>query len=174
MIGGNYDKIGLKSTTIASTFGKVFKLDENERQSGSIKQEDIAASLLFMVSNNIGQISYLNAQKYGIKRIYFGGFFIRGHPRTMETLSYAINFWSKGEMKAYFLRHEGYLGALGAFLDENEEFVDGSYFENFTFSQFISPTAISGFGPLDKVPQPVKVFPFLVSPDEYIPVCTKI
>lgn len=34
----------------------------------------------------------------------------------MNTLSYAIRFWSKGEKQAYFLRHEGYLGAVGAFL----------------------------------------------------------
>lgn len=34
----------------------------------------------------------------------------------MNTLSYAIKFWSKGEKQAYFLRHEGYLGAVGAFL----------------------------------------------------------
>jgi type II pantothenate kinase len=34
----------------------------------------------------------------------------------MQTLSYAINFWSKGQMRALFLRHEGFLGALGAFL----------------------------------------------------------
>jgi type II pantothenate kinase len=34
----------------------------------------------------------------------------------MNTLSYAIKFWSKGEKHAYFLRHEGYLGAVGAFL----------------------------------------------------------
>ena len=27
-----------------------------------------------------------------------------------------VNFWSKGEVKANFLRHEGYLGAIGAFL----------------------------------------------------------
>jgi type II pantothenate kinase len=34
----------------------------------------------------------------------------------MNTLSYAIRFWSNGEKQAYFLRHEGYLGAVGAFL----------------------------------------------------------
>src|SRR5690554_2353119 len=39
-----------------------------------------------------------------------------GHPITMNTLSYAINFWSKGSMKALFLRHEGYIGAVGAFM----------------------------------------------------------
>jgi type II pantothenate kinase len=34
----------------------------------------------------------------------------------MHTLSYAIKFWSQGTKQAYFLRHEGYLGAIGAFL----------------------------------------------------------
>lgn len=32
----------------------------------------------------------------------------------MNTLSYAINFWSQGNIRALFLRHEGYLGAAGA------------------------------------------------------------
>jgi pantothenate kinase len=31
-----------------------------------------------LLSNNIGQIAYLNAQQHGLKRIYFGGGFIRG------------------------------------------------------------------------------------------------
>lgn len=39
---------------------------------------------------------------------------ITGHPITMNSLSYAIKFWSKGDMKALFLRHEGHLGATGA------------------------------------------------------------
>ncbi|KAL7749713.1 hypothetical protein RI367_004941 [Sorochytrium milnesiophthora] len=77
---------------------------------------DIGASLLYMLSNNIGQIAYLNAQAHGLQRIYFGGYFIRGHPITMNTLSYAINYWSRGTAEALFLRHEGYLGAIGAFL----------------------------------------------------------
>lgn len=34
----------------------------------------------------------------------------------MNTLSYAIKFWSSGGKQAYFLRHEGFLGAVGAFL----------------------------------------------------------
>eukprot|EP00212_Chloropicon_laureae_P002228 CAMPEP_0197489484 /NCGR_PEP_ID=MMETSP1311-20131121/4267_1 /TAXON_ID=464262 /ORGANISM="Genus nov. species nov., Strain RCC856" /LENGTH=895 /DNA_ID=CAMNT_0043033803 /DNA_START=51 /DNA_END=2736 /DNA_ORIENTATION=+ len=78
--------------------------------------KDIGLALCRMISYNIAQIAYLNAKRYNLKRIFFGGFFIRGHPFTMQTLSYAINFWSKGEMRALFLRHEGFLGALGAFL----------------------------------------------------------
>jgi type II pantothenate kinase len=52
---------------------------------------------------------YMNAEKYGLNRIYFGGCFIRGHPATIATLSYAIRFWSKGTKRALFLRHEGFL-----------------------------------------------------------------
>lgn len=77
---------------------------------------DIALALCRMVSYNIGHLAFLNAKRYGITRVFFGGFFIRGHPYTMNVISYAIRFWSKGEMRATFLRHEGFLGAMGAFL----------------------------------------------------------
>ena len=32
-----------------------------------------------------------------------------GHAATIGTLSYAIRFWSRGEKRALFLRHEGFL-----------------------------------------------------------------
>ncbi|KAI0401570.1 fumble-domain-containing protein [Xylaria palmicola] len=140
--GTDYNKIGLKSTAIASSFGKVFRMKreaENEAEdNGNIAHDDhppsapqsktggqgsprfsaadISRSLLYAISNNIGQIAYLHSHIHGLSHIYFGGSFIRGHPQTMNTLSYAIRFWSKGEKQAYFLRHEGYLGAVGAFL----------------------------------------------------------
>lgn len=142
--GTDYGRIGLKSTTIASSFGKVFKkshdhdvaqaaaasttttttqdnaVDTTTKESVDrrklFKQEDISRSLLYAISNNIGQIAYLQAQNHNLEHIYFGGSFIRGHSQTMNTLSYAIRFWSKGTKNAYFLRHEGYLGSVGAFL----------------------------------------------------------
>lgn len=36
----------------------------------------------------------------------------------MNTISYAVNYWSRGKMEALFLKHEGYLGAIGAFLHQ--------------------------------------------------------
>ncbi|KAF8559933.1 fumble [Imleria badia] len=116
--GTDYTKLGLKSTTIASSFGKVFKHtgEGKEGERGTFKAEDISRSLLYAVSNNIGQIAYMNAEKYGLDRIYFGGCFIRGHATTITTLSYAIRFWSKGKKRALFLRHEGFLGAIGAWI----------------------------------------------------------
>ena len=129
--GADYLKVGLKSSTIASTFGKVArKCRERGPETGPLKgfnPQDISRSLLFAISNNIGQITYLQAQLHDLEHIYFGGSFIRGpilfecglmlgHTITMNTLSYAIKFWSNGSKQAYFLRHEGYLGSIGAFL----------------------------------------------------------
>jgi len=151
--GTDYGKIGLKNSTIASSFGKVFKMKrEAEREAedsgglvngdadsqsasqpsslasldgappssrssmSSFSGADVSRSLLYAISNNIGQIAYLQSEKHSLSTIYFGGSFIRGHRQTMNTLSYAIKFWSNGEKRAYFLRHEGYLGAVGAFL----------------------------------------------------------
>jgi type II pantothenate kinase len=39
----------------------------------------------------------------------------------MHTVSFSINYWSRGQVQALFLRHEGYLGAIGAFLKGAEE-----------------------------------------------------
>lgn len=129
--GEGYDKIGLKSNHIASSMGKVFKevvgggdndgekLSRVERLS-RFQQEDISRSLLYAVSYNIGQIAYLQAQRHELKKIYFAGSYIRNHIQTIRTLSSAIEFWSKGDKRAYFIKHEGYLGAMGAFLLRKE------------------------------------------------------
>ncbi|EGF79438.1 hypothetical protein BATDEDRAFT_89522 [Batrachochytrium dendrobatidis JAM81] len=167
--GGDYSKIGLKGTTIASSFGKVFKTPAEERK-GKFKEEDIAISLLYLVSNNVGQIAYLNAQSHGIQRIYFSGFFIRGHPITMNTLSYAISFWSKGKIKALFLRHEGYLGAVGAFLRHTPSKTKlSSFTENFSQIQKISGSSLSAFGALEEYPSDLCQFPLLADPIAYVP-----
>ncbi|XP_050376335.1 pantothenate kinase 2 [Argentina anserina] len=119
--GMDYSKIGLSASTIASSFGKTIS-DNKELE--DYRPEDISLSLLRMISYNIGQISYLNALQFGLKRIFFGGFFIRGHAYTMDTISFAVQFWSKGEAQAMFLRHEGFLGALGAFMSYEKHGLD--------------------------------------------------
>ena len=52
--GQDYSKLGLKSTMIASSFGKVFKKGGDKRH---FSPEDISKSLLYAISNNIGQIA---------------------------------------------------------------------------------------------------------------------
>ena len=109
----DYSAIGLTANTIASSFGRAAAADADL---SSYAPADVAMAVCRMISYNIGHLAYLNAKRYGLSRVFFGGFFIRGHPYTMATISYAIRFWSGGEMEAHFLRHEGFLGAVGAFL----------------------------------------------------------
>ncbi|KAJ3002797.1 UNVERIFIED_CONTAM: Pantothenate kinase 4, partial [Siphonaria sp. JEL0065] len=158
IFGGDYPKIGLKATTIASSFGKVFKASKEDRK--KFKEQDISRSLLYLVSNNIGQIAYLNAQAHGIQRIYFSGFFIRGHPVTMNTLNYAINFWSKGKIKALFLRHEGYLGASDLLINV----VCRS-----RVAQKIGSLNLGAVGALDVLPRSNIAFPLLKDKAGYNP-----
>ncbi|KAM2110072.1 hypothetical protein ACFX1R_012870 [Malus domestica] len=108
--GMDYTKIGLISTAIASSFSKVISDDKELKD---YKPEDISRSLLRMISNNIGQISYLNALRFGLKRIIFAGFFIRGHAYTMDTIAVGVHFWSKGEAKAMFLKRRRISWSIG-------------------------------------------------------------
>eukprot|EP00095_Tigriopus_kingsejongensis_P003201 maker-scaffold50_size457468-snap-gene-0.18 protein:Tk03201 transcript:maker-scaffold50_size457468-snap-gene-0.18-mRNA-1 annotation:"hypothetical protein DAPPUDRAFT_327249" len=109
----DYQSLGLPADLIASSLGKAIQSD-GERHTFS--DADIARSLLYMISNDIGQIASLYAMLHDIKTMYFGGFFLRHHPVSMHTVRYSVNYWSKGRVQANFLRHEGYLGAIGAFL----------------------------------------------------------
>lgn len=93
-------------------------------------------SLLFTIANDIGQIACLYAMQHQLRRIYFGGYFLRNHPLSMHAVSYSIKYWSRGAVEAMFLRHEGYLGAIGAFLKGTEELDTDKYSwqENFAGS----------------------------------------
>jgi type II pantothenate kinase len=92
----------------------------NTRLEGDFRAEDIALSLLRLVSNNVGQLACLHAQKHGLSRIFFGGSFIRSHPYTVATISNAVKFFSKGKVEALFLKREGFVGAIGALLDTDD------------------------------------------------------
>lgn len=120
--GGDYPGMDLPGDLLACSFGKAINFCKNKNSNpGNFCESDIARSLLFMISNDLGQIACLYAMMHGLTRVYFGGYFLRGHPMSMHAISYAINYWSKGKVQALFLRHEGYLGAIGAFLKGAEE-----------------------------------------------------
>ena len=121
------EKLGLAADIVASSFGK---LVSKEDPATGLTQEDLARALLSLVTNNIGQVAYLNAKLHNTPRIYFVGSFLRHNMISQRRLSYAIDYWSKGEMEALFLEHEGYFGALGAFLTtQNIEKKDCGFFQ---------------------------------------------
>ena len=47
----------------------------------------------------------------------FVGNYLCGNAMSMQMLAYAMEYWSQGQVKALFLRHEGYFGALGCLLN---------------------------------------------------------
>ena len=91
--------------------------DGGPRAPASYAPCDVSRALLLMISNNIGQLAYLNAVRHRCAHVYFAGNFLRRDNTTaMKTLDFAVRYWSKGTMEGLFLKHEGYCGALGAFL----------------------------------------------------------
>src|SRR6266498_1650441 len=87
----------------------------------------------------------------------------------MNTLSYAINYWSQGTMKALFLRHEGYLGAVGAFLQHRTKQRSYSFSEIFTVPQMITETSVNAYGILESTSTKLVAFPKLENLDNYHP-----
>jgi len=116
--GSESNTLGLSADVIASSLGKIgiAKLENLKEERNRPKNEDIVRSLLFMISNNIAQIGYLNAKLNNIKRIFFSGGFLQENTYVYSRFSYAVDFWSQGKMKAHFLQHNSYLGSLGALL----------------------------------------------------------
>ncbi|XP_071951157.1 4'-phosphopantetheine phosphatase-like [Antedon mediterranea] len=149
--GGAYSAMGLPEDLLACHFGRTVKHsmdDQSNSENEEYAPEDIAKSLLLMISNGIGQMTCLYANLENMKRVYFGGYFIRGHPVIMAAITFALNYFSKGEVQALYLRHEGYLGAIGAFLKGAEEDDTDKYQwgENFAGSSgFSSPTPYVDF-----------------------------
>ncbi|CAK4207472.1 unnamed protein product [Aphanomyces euteiches] len=116
--GGNYTQFNLSASTLASSFGKMGT--KYEPKSG-VRDEDVARSLLIMITTNIGQVAYLSALRSNTQRIYFCGNFLRQNEIASRQLAYAIDYWSKSKMEAQFFHHEGFFGALGALLTNNKE-----------------------------------------------------
>jgi type II pantothenate kinase len=83
------------------------------------RPEDVCKAALLMVTNQIGQVSLLTAQRLGVRKVLFAGNFLRhneGSSEAQRRLSWALRYWSGGRTEALFLRREGYYGALGALL----------------------------------------------------------
>jgi pantothenate kinase len=49
-------------------------------------------------------------------QVVFVGNFLRVNPISMKLLAFAMDYWSKNTLKALFLEHEGYFGAIGTLL----------------------------------------------------------
>lgn len=110
--GGDYNRFGLPGSTVASSFGFMHRKEKREEAS----KADLARATLVTITNNIGSLAMMTAMNLKLTRVVFVGNFLRVNPIAMKLLAYAMEYWSGGKLKALFLEHEGYFGAVGAFL----------------------------------------------------------
>ncbi|KAK3095406.1 hypothetical protein FSP39_014300 [Pinctada imbricata] len=122
--GGDYTRFHLSGDTVASSFGHMNNKEKRENTS----KEDLARATLTTLTNNIGSIARMCAVTEKIEHIVFVGNFLRVNTISMKLLASAMEFWSNGGMKALFLEHEGYFGAMGCLM----EYVGSS--RSFSFS----------------------------------------
>ncbi|XP_076037510.1 pantothenate kinase 3 fbl isoform X3 [Oratosquilla oratoria] len=111
--GGDYARFGLSGDIVASSFGHMNSAKKRDK----VSREDLACATLVTITNNIGSIVRMVAANEKIEKVVFVGNFLRVNPIAMKLLSYAMEFWSTGQLKAIFLEHEGYFGAVGCLLE---------------------------------------------------------
>jgi bifunctional damage-control phosphatase, subfamily II, fusion protein len=183
--GGKYNYVDLNEDLIACSLGKTTrsKLDNDnktltrEQHLAKFKPEDLIKSILVMICFDLTQIACLHAKLNNIKKIYFGGYFIRNCELTMRFLKHGVLYWSQGECECLFLRHEGYLGAVGAFLKTTKESDNSQYSwsENYARSNPRLPhnTAAKNknfdFFELNREEKQLIHCPFLLDSNIYIP-----
>lgn len=114
--GGDYTKFNLKGDLVASSFG----IMNNPERRSLAKPEDFARGVLELITLNIASIARLCASIEEVDRVVFIGNFLRVNELSLKLLSYALDYWSKGEMKALFLEHEGYFGAVGCLVESTQ------------------------------------------------------
>ncbi|XP_074141585.1 pantothenate kinase 2, mitochondrial isoform X1 [Sminthopsis crassicaudata] len=111
--GGDYERFSLPGWAVASSFGNMMSKEKRE----AVSKEDLARATLITITNNIGSIARMCALNENINQVVFVGNFLRINTISMRLLAYALDYWSKGQLKALFSEHEGYFGAVGALLE---------------------------------------------------------
>ncbi|CAH1785084.1 unnamed protein product [Owenia fusiformis] len=111
--GGDYNKFDLPGKVVASSFGHMISKEKRE----SVSKADIAKATLVTITNNIASIARMCAVNQGIERVVFVGNFLRVNTISMKHIAHAMDYWSTGNLKALFLEHEGYFGAMGCLLE---------------------------------------------------------
>ncbi|MEE6462850.1 hypothetical protein FKM82_001737 [Ascaphus truei] len=100
--GGDYERFGLPGYAVASSFGNMMSKEKRD----SVSKEDLARATLITITNNIGSIVRMCALNEKINRVVFVGNFLRINTISMKLLAFALEYWSKGQLKAFFLEHE--------------------------------------------------------------------
>ncbi|KAK6641070.1 hypothetical protein RUM44_012769 [Polyplax serrata] len=168
LIENDYAVTSVSGDLIAASFGKI-NFTNGESGQKKFSEADIARSLLFTVLNSIGQVASLYATMHNVNKVYFGGYFLRNNPLNMEVLSRSVNYWGDNKIRALFLRHEGYLGTVGAFLKGAEHWQKESSI--YGGSKYFSSDGVgsSNQSSVNCNDDQFSVCPLLLDPETYCP-----
>ena len=111
--GGDYSRFGLPGDLIASSFGSMIYPERRAQATPA----DLCRSCLVTVTYNVASLAMMCAKQENIERVVFVGNFLRVNDISNRLLATAMEFWTKGQMKAIFLEHLGYFGAMGCLLE---------------------------------------------------------
>ena len=110
--GGDYEKFGLSGDLVASSFGNMIHPEKRKQA----QPEDLAKAALVTVTNTVASIANMCAAAAKVERVVFVGNYLRNNEMSMQMLAYSMEYWSGGTIRALFMEHEGYFGALGTLL----------------------------------------------------------
>lgn len=82
----------------------------------TFKEEDIAASLISLIVEEMVATAYLTAECEKVNTLFFSGSFLSGKPEIMAMVKAKLQmctFHRKHNIRAVFLQNESYLGAIG-------------------------------------------------------------
>eukprot|EP01006_Ploeotia_vitrea_P056719 TRINITY_DN68121_c5_g2_i1.p2 TRINITY_DN68121_c5_g2~~TRINITY_DN68121_c5_g2_i1.p2 ORF type:complete len:400 (-),score=53.88 TRINITY_DN68121_c5_g2_i1:2509-3708(-) len=106
--GGSYTNLGLSSSVVASSLGKLAVMDSPKQ----CNRADVCLSILRMITQQIALLGINIARQHECAdRIVFVGGFLRYNRIARRRIVQATNFIGG---RALFLRHADFLGALGA------------------------------------------------------------
>ncbi|XP_067008363.2 pantothenate kinase 3 isoform X3 [Anabrus simplex] len=108
----DHARFSLAGDLVASSFGQM----NSKEKRAMVSREDLARATLVTITNNIGSIARMCAVNEKIDKVVFVGNFLRVNPISMKLLAHAMEYWSHSTLKALFLEHEGYFGAVGCLL----------------------------------------------------------
>ncbi|EZG78818.1 pantothenate kinase [Gregarina niphandrodes] len=136
LVGDSAGSTRLPPDLLSASFGRL------HNNTVPVSKEDFAFSAIRMVSYNLGYLGYLLAKLHGCQTVIYGGKYVSDHDITMATITEGMLFsqlyeaddemtsstsfvhqvrrfqkdseeQGKPFIKACFLRHDGYLGAIG-------------------------------------------------------------
>jgi type II pantothenate kinase len=141
--------LNLPGDLTASFFAKNITAPDGDPRA-HVQDDDICKALVVMIAQNLAQIAHLNARIHGARRVFFTGNFLRNNGLALRTIVYTMRRWSDLDMQrgvlpteAIFFRHEGYFGAIGAFLQT----LDSNFVSDLDFSAPPTPPAAPSAAP---------------------------